>query len=80
MLVISDDSTIALAIRYVLLSSACLSIFLLVVGSWFQKMVGAELINSLQLIYYLHFTSENYTRTMSYFCEMSLLGLSNLFL
>jgi hypothetical protein len=43
-------------------------------------MVGAEIVNSLQLVYYLHFTSESYTKAISQFLEMSPLGLSDLFL
>lgn len=63
-----------------LLSIAGSAIFLLLAGSWSQKMIGVELINALQLIYYLHFTSEGYSSAMRLLLEMSVVGVSDLFM
>jgi hypothetical protein len=46
---------------YAFLVVSFLAVAILVFGSWFHKMVGVEIIHTLQIIYYLQFTIHNYT-------------------
>lgn len=67
-------------ISYLLLGSTGLAVGLMVVGSWFHRMAGVELLVALQMIYYLHFTVREYNQAVASFQWLSLLGLSDLFL
>jgi hypothetical protein len=53
---------------------------ILICGSWVRRMVGVELLNVLQLIFFLHFTEENYTSAFGSIQQMSLACLSPLFI
>ena len=80
MLIISDNSIKSVVLKYFLLGVAALSLLLLIVGSSFHQMVGIELVNCLQVIYYIHYTVQKYTPAFSSLQELSLVGVNDLFL
>lgn len=49
------------------------------VGSWVHKMVGVELIHTLQIIYYIHFVLKEYTLPLSSIQSLSLVGANDLY-
>ena len=65
--------------NYVFLTVSIVALVILLLGSYFHRMVGVELINTLQVIYYLHFTLEKYSEGMSSIQCLSLVGLNTLF-
>ncbi len=78
MLVIQENATELGIFKYFLLSTAVVAVLLLLVGSWFQRMIGIEVVSALQVIYYLHFTIQPYSPTVKAFQSLSLVGLNNL--
>lgn len=66
-----------LEITFKVLGFSALLIFLL--GSFFDRMVGVELLNSLQLIFLLHFTVDYYTSVIGSLQQLSEVCLSFLF-
>lgn len=80
MLIIFEPSSSVTAVRYVLLATASAAIFLLLIGSCLQKMVGVEVISTIQIVYFSHFALKDYSPTLTVFQELSILGFSDLFL
>jgi hypothetical protein len=80
MLIIFEPTGSVTAVRYVLLGIASAAVFLLLIGSCLQKMVGVEVIATLQIVYFSHFAFKDYSPTLTVFQELSIIGLSDLFL
>ena len=57
-----------------------MAILMLLFGSCAGEMAGAELIQVLQTIYYLHFSINQYTQTLSSIQYLSPVALNNLFM
>ena len=66
--------------RYSYLGFAFMAILMLLFGSCAGEMAGAELIQVLQTIYYLHFSINQYTQTLSSIQYLSPVALNNLFM
>lgn len=66
-------------LKKVFLGISCAALLLLLVGSWVNKMVGVEVVQVLQLVYYLHFAMANYTIPLSSLQSLSLLALNDLY-
>jgi hypothetical protein len=79
-LIVIMDTTSTIILKYICLAVSCYALLLLVLGSWFIKMVGVEMVNTLQIIYYIQFTNNKYTDQFQRFLEMSMVGLSDVFL
>lgn len=62
--------------KYFFLAIAIVAVAILLVGSWFRQMVGVELINALQVVYYLHYTALSYTSASKIFQNLSIVGLN----
>jgi hypothetical protein len=58
------------------LASSGFALFLVFFGSWLQKMIGVEFINSLQIVYFLTFSIIKYTSTFNSLRKLSFIGLS----
>jgi hypothetical protein len=80
LLVIIEENTINLFLTYLPRAAACLALFLITVGSWFDRLVGVEVALSLQVIYYSHFSATPYTPALGSLQELSPVGLNLLFL
>lgn len=52
---------------------------LLVVGSWLNKMIGVEYIQTIQLIYLSHFAIENYNKGLNVFQYLAFVGVNDRF-
>lgn len=55
------------------------ALLILFLGSWVHKMVGVELMHTLQLIYYLHFAFKIYTPNVGSVQHLSLVSMDHLF-
>lgn len=64
-------------VAFVGISFCCLT--LLFLGSCVNKMVGVELVHTVQIIYYLHFALPDYSLTLSPLQSLSLVALDNLY-
>ena len=62
---------------YIILAASCLAVAVLVFGSWFHRMVGVEIVQTLQIVYYLHFTVNDYSEGERKYQRISVLTLSN---
>ena len=62
---------------YIFLSATLLAVLL--IGSFWQKMVGVEIIHVLQLIYFWHFTDSLYTLQYSAYYYLSPLVINDIF-
>lgn len=75
----STSQTKTATFKMIMLGFACVSLLLLLVGSFLHKMIGIEFLHSLQLIYYLHFTFKNYSIAISALQSLSLTTFNNLY-
>ncbi len=67
-------------IAFLFLGASVIAGVLLIIGSWFHRMVGVEAVNALQVIYYLHYTIDPYNPSIKNIQYMSAVGWNNLFL
>jgi hypothetical protein len=74
-----EETVIMIVVRYLFLSAAALALLLLLVGSWCARMVGAEIVTIIQLMFYLQFTIEFYSYPIQTLLELSLTSVSRLF-
>jgi cysteine-rich repeat protein len=79
-LILAVDSGSNVVLKYLFLIIAAFSLLLLLAGSWCLRMAGVEIVIALQILYFLQFTNSRYTYQFQMFLEMSLLGLSDVFL
>lgn len=75
----SDSLSDVYLMTYVFLGVSFCSFFILFVGSCFHKMVGVELIQTLQMIFYMHLGLTDYSLVVSSMQSLSLVSLDTLF-
>ena len=80
LLVVADTSLKAKVCLYFFMSVSFFSVFLVLAGSFAHQMAGAELVHALQVVYYLHYTTTQYSPALSSLQEMSIVALDDLFL
>jgi len=54
-------------IRYINIGLSLLSLIVFMFGTWLGKMISVEILNIFQLIFLLHFMTENYTESIMVF-------------
>jgi len=52
---------------------------LLFLGSWFNKMIGVEFLQTLQIIYLSHFTIKQYSQGFGVFQYLAFVGINDRF-
>jgi len=66
-------------VGYYLYTLSILAYLLLLFGSLLNRMIGAELLQTLQIVYLCHFAAPNYTQQISIFQYLALVGLNDRF-
>lgn len=79
-LTVNSDVGKQTVMQYAFLGLAGLVIILCLAGSLVREMAGVELIQVLQIIYYLHYSVGQYSQTLSSMQYLSPVSLNNLFM
>lgn len=58
-------------IRYINIGLSLLSLIVFMFGTWLGKMISVEILNIFQLIFLLHFMTENYTESIMVFRQLT---------
>lgn len=59
-LVVFEDTAATSIMKYLSWALILLAALLLLLGSWFHKMAGAEVVNLMQMVYFSHFAVSEY--------------------